>query len=155
MPPTPSAPARPRLLAALLLCLLALLTGCTTGTGGDGAADGTTTGSPTTATAPPATAATPSWAEGMATVPETRLPAEALRTLVLIDRGGPYPYARDGVVFGNFERLLPREPRGYYHEYTVPTPGSRDRGARRIVTGRDREFYYTDDHYKSFRAVLR
>ncbi|MBD0419516.1 ribonuclease N [Streptomyces sp. TRM S81-3] len=97
----------------------------------------------------------PSWAEGMATVRESELPAEARETLRLIDAGGPFPYERDGAVFGNFEGLLPRHERGYYREYTVRTPGSRDRGARRIVTGRHDETYYTDDHYDSFRAVLR
>jgi ribonuclease T1 len=88
-------------------------------------------------------------------VPESRLPAEARETLALIDRGGPFPYAKDGAVFGNFERELPARPRGYYHEYTVRTPGESDRGARRVVTGQSAEFYYTDDHYASFRAVLR
>ena len=92
---------------------------------------------------------------GTATVKLSQLPAEAQRTVALIDKGGPFPYAKDGVVFGNYEKLLPQQKRGYYHEYTVRTPGSRDRGARRIVTGRDDEIYYTDDHYKSFRAVLR
>jgi ribonuclease T1 len=91
----------------------------------------------------------------MATVPESRLPAQARTTLGLIDKGGPFPYAKDGAVFGNFERELPRQSRGYYHEYTVPTPGERDRGARRIVTGQSHETYYTDDHYESFKAVLR
>jgi guanyl-specific ribonuclease Sa len=83
------------------------------------------------------------------------LPAEAVATLGLIERGGPYPYERDGTVFQNRERRLPAQPRGYYREYTVPTPGSRDRGARRIVTGGDppEVFYYTDDHYRSFRQV--
>ncbi len=90
-----------------------------------------------------------------ATVRLSQLPAEARRTVALIDRGGPFPYAKDGVVFGNYEKLLPRQKRGFYHEYTVRTPGSRDRGARRIVTGQDGEIYYTDDHYKSFRTVLR
>ncbi|MFD4561395.1 ribonuclease domain-containing protein [Streptomyces sp. NPDC058469] len=90
-----------------------------------------------------------------ATVKLSQLPAEALRTVALIDRGGPFPYAKDGVVFGNYEKLLPQQKRGYYHEYTVRTPGSRDRGARRIVTGQDGGIYYTDDHYKSFRTVLR
>lgn len=85
----------------------------------------------------------------------SQLPAEARRTVALIDQGGPFPYAKDGVVFGNYEKLLPQQKRGYYHEYTVRTPGSRDRGARRIVTGQDGEIYYTDDHYKSFRTVLR
>jgi guanyl-specific ribonuclease Sa len=83
------------------------------------------------------------------------LPSEAVATLDLIARGGPYPYERDGTVFQNREQRLPAQPRGYYREYTVPTPGSRDRGARRIVTGGDppEVFYYTDDHYRSFREV--
>lgn len=82
-----------------------------------------------------------------------RLPPEAHQTLTLIKQGGPFPHKRDGVTFGNFERILPIKPRGYYREYTVPTPGERTRGARRIVTGRDDEFYYTDDHYRSFRRI--
>jgi ribonuclease T1 len=86
------------------------------------------------------------------------LPPQARRTLQLIRQGGPFPYARDGTVFGNRERLLPRKPRGYYTEYTVPTPHARDRGARRIVAGGERgrftEFYYTDDHYASFRRII-
>jgi guanyl-specific ribonuclease Sa len=83
------------------------------------------------------------------------LPPEAVETLQLIERGGPYPYSRDGVTFQNRERRLPERPRGYYREYTVPTPGERDRGARRIVTGGDppEVYYYTDDHYRSFREV--
>jgi guanyl-specific ribonuclease Sa len=81
------------------------------------------------------------------------LPPEAIDTLELIARGGPYPYRQDDGVFQNRERLLPPQPRGYYREYTVDTPGSRDRGARRIVTGGRPpvEYYYTDDHYRSFR----
>ncbi|MFJ7149803.1 ribonuclease domain-containing protein [Streptomyces sp. NPDC100445] len=130
-------------LTGLLLCLSVLLTGC--------ASPDAAPTDPGASTRP----STPSWAAGMATVRASRLPAEARRTLALIDRGGPFPYARDGAVFGNFEGRLPRQRRGHYHEYTVPTPGSRDRGARRIVTGQDRETYYTDDHYESFRAVLR
>lgn len=81
------------------------------------------------------------------------LPPEARATLRLIERGGPFPHKRDGVTFANRERLLPPKPRGYYHEYTVPTPGSRDRGARRIVAGEAREYYYSDDHYRSFRSI--
>jgi len=78
------------------------------------------------------------------------LPREVGRTLALIDAGGPFPYARDGVVFMNREGLLPQRPRGYWHEYTVPTPGSSDRGARRLVVGEAGEVYYSDDHYASF-----
>lgn len=83
------------------------------------------------------------------------LPAEARETLERIGRGGPFPYRQDGVVFQNREGRLPSRPRGYYHEYTVPTPGERDRGARRIITGGDppREYFYTSDHYQSFRKL--
>jgi ribonuclease T1 len=81
------------------------------------------------------------------------LPAEARQTLLVIERGGPYPHAQDGRVFGNREKQLPAKPRGYYREYTVRTPGARDRGARRIVRGEAGELYYTDDHYRSFRRV--
>ena len=81
------------------------------------------------------------------------LPAEARSTIALILRGGPFPHRQDGSVFGNRERRLPRREHGYYREYTVPTPGLSHRGARRIVTGGDppREWYYSDDHYDSFR----
>ncbi len=87
------------------------------------------------------------------------LPAEARATLALIKAGGPFPHARDGSVFGNREKLLPPRQRGYYREYTVRTPGSRDRGGRRIVAGAagdaraSGEYYYTDDHYNSFRRI--
>lgn len=81
------------------------------------------------------------------------LPAEARATLALIEQGGPFPYSRDGVVFGNFEKRLPSRPRGYYREYTVPTPGVRNRGARRIVAGQRGERYYTDDHYRTFQWI--
>jgi ribonuclease T1 len=81
------------------------------------------------------------------------LPLEARETLNLIRQGGPFPYAKDGAVFGNREGLLPQKPRGYYHEYTVNTPGARDRGARRIISGAGGELYYTDDHYRSFRRI--
>lgn len=85
------------------------------------------------------------------------LPAEARSMLALIHAGGPFKYRRDGVVFGNRERLLPPEPRGYYHEYTVGTPGAHNRGARRIVCGGAKDApvacFYTDDHYVSFRRI--
>jgi ribonuclease T1 len=81
------------------------------------------------------------------------LPTEARTTLQLINQGGPFPYQRDGAVFGNFERRLPPKKRGYYREFTVPTPGRRDRGARRIVAGENGECYYTDDHYRTFRKI--
>lgn len=82
------------------------------------------------------------------------LPREARETIALIRKGGPFPYAKDGTAFGNRERILPQRERGYYREYTVRTPGARDRGARRIVAGRVGELYYTEDHYRSFRRVI-
>jgi ribonuclease T1 len=82
------------------------------------------------------------------------LPEEARHTVTLIEAGGPFPYDRDGDVFENRERLLPREPTGYYHEYTVPTPGAGDRGARRIITGGGSEMYWTEDHYRTFERIV-
>ncbi|MGI0486155.1 ribonuclease domain-containing protein [Pantanalinema rosaneae CENA516] len=87
------------------------------------------------------------------TVSVSQLPPEARKTIQLIKQGGPFPYRKDGTVFGNREGKLPAAPSGYYREYTVPTPGSPDRGARRIVTGQKGEFYYTKDHYRSFVRV--
>lgn len=81
------------------------------------------------------------------------LPLEANETLRLIRQGGTFPYPRDGVVFGNYEKRLPKKQRGYYHEYTVKTPGARNRGARRIVCGQPAECYYSDDHYQSFKLI--
>jgi guanyl-specific ribonuclease Sa len=83
------------------------------------------------------------------------LPREATATLLAIERGGPFPYERDGVVFENRERVLPQRPRGYYREYTVTMPGASRRGARRIVTGGTppEAYYYTDDHYRTFHRV--
>ena len=83
------------------------------------------------------------------------LPDEAVTTIGLIDRGGPFDYDQDGSTFGNFEGLLPDQPRGYYAEYTVKTPGSADRGARRIVAGDRGELFWTADHYDSFARVRR
>lgn len=130
-----------RLLAQLLLVALVI---CVAACGRDGPVP------------PGRPVATPS-----AEVALDALPPQAQQTLALIRRGGPFPYRRDGTVFGNRERLLPRQPGGYYTEYTVPTPGSRDRGARRIVAGKGAsgdpatsgEYYYTDDHYQSFRRI--
>ncbi|WBQ02618.1 ribonuclease domain-containing protein [Kribbella sp. CA-293567] len=90
---------------------------------------------------------------GLPYVAVADLPKEGQQTLELIDKGGPYPYGKDGATFGNFEKILPKQNRGYYREFTVKTPGERDRGARRIVTGQGDERYYTDDHYKSFRRI--
>ncbi|MFD7789425.1 ribonuclease domain-containing protein [Streptomyces nojiriensis] len=133
-----------RLLGALFLC--AALVGAV-GCGGQKPAPA--------AAASASAAAVPGWAKGMATVRADGLPQQARDVLALIDKGGPYAYRQDGTVFGNFEKALPKQKRGYYHEYTVRTPGERDRGARRIVTGDGGEFFYTDDHYDTFKAVLR
>ena len=106
-------------------------------------------------TAPPAVAAGDGGAPATAARYPEFLPPEAVATVEQIRRGGPFRYERDGSVFQNRERRLPDRPRGYYREYTVETPGARDRGARRIVTGGDPPvvYYYTDDHYGSFRTV--
>ncbi|APE20448.1 MULTISPECIES: ribonuclease domain-containing protein [Streptomyces] len=141
-----------RVLLALVLCVL--VAGCSSASGGaEPGASGRTTAATATATAP-ADAAAPTGTSGLPTVRAADLPPEARRTLALIEQGGPFPYAKDGSVFSNFERVLPREKRGYYREYTVRTPGERDRGARRIVTGRGGEIYWTDDHYETFREVI-
>lgn len=136
----------------------------TTGT----AAGGTSSGSrPPTASLTPTAGRTPTAgptagrtattrpapSDGLDTVRAAELPSEARRVLRLIDAGGPFPYPQDGGVFGNFERLLPAHQRGWYREYTVPTPGERDRGARRIIAGQDGTHYYTADHYDSFARV--
>lgn len=83
----------------------------------------------------------------------TELPAEARDTLQVIKQGGPFAYPRDGVMFKNYERILPKQPRGYYREYTVKTPGARNRGARRIVCGPLPECYYSPDHYRTFKRI--
>lgn len=106
------------------------------------------------ATPRPVTPNRPAQINGFDTIAFSELPSEALDTLDLIRKGGPFPYRQDGAIFQNRERLLPRKPKGYYHEYTVETPGSDDRGARRIITGNDGELYYTDDHYDSFKVIL-
>ncbi|MCB0160760.1 MAG: hypothetical protein KDD83_21655 [Caldilineaceae bacterium] len=91
---------------------------------------------------------------GVETIALAELPPEALETIVLIAKGGPFPYSKDGSTFFNREGILPSMPEGYYREYTVETPGSDDRGARRIVGGEEGELYYTDDHYNSFSWIV-
>ncbi|QIG45799.1 ribonuclease [Nocardioides anomalus] len=133
-------------------------------TGGDGdddrapdrGAEGVTSTVPATSDGPgdPAPSVDPE--SGLPFVAERALPPEAQETLDRIDAGGPFPYPdKDGSTFGNFEGLLPAHERGYYAEYTVPTPGSRDRGARRVIAGDGGEYYWTADHYESFARILR
>lgn len=142
---------RALLLAAAIviiaLLVVLLVDRCSVGT----TSAGPGTGGPT-ADAPGSTTTPRS---GLATVAASVLPVEARTTLALIDKGGPFPYAQDNTVFGNFEGLLPARPSGYYHEYTVPTPGLRNRGTRRLVVGQRGDTYYTGDHYETFRQVLR
>ncbi|MDD5384958.1 MAG: ribonuclease [Gallionella sp.] len=90
---------------------------------------------------------------GLPVIAVAELPAEARDTLRAIKQGGPFAYPRDGVAFKNYERILPQQSRGYYHEYTVKTPGARNRGARRIVCGKPVECYYTADHYQTFKRI--
>jgi ribonuclease T1 len=97
--------------------------------------------------------ARPSGEEEPAVIRVEELPREARETLALIRQGGPFPYRKDGIVFGNRERRLPARSSGYYREYTVPTPDARDRGARRIIAGGSGEYYYTGDHYNTFRRI--
>lgn len=131
---------------AVLAVLCGLLSGCCAPT------------QPTSSPAPPASASPSPTKAATAdgTCALSGLPPEADKTVELIQSGGPFPYPRnDGVIFGNFEGRLPKHERGYYHEYTVPTPGNKHRGKRRIVTGGaprndPPEYYYTGDHYESF-----
>jgi ribonuclease T1 len=153
--------------ALLVLVLVVVLAGLLRGGGSEGAGPGPGVASPSAApsasgrapssrpSGPPSTAARDP-ESGLRVVALASLPREAQRTVRLIDAGGPFPYAKDGATFSNREGRLPREARGWYREYTVPTPGEGDRGARRIVTGdRDRLLYYTADHYDSFVSVAR
>ncbi|MGR0161780.1 ribonuclease domain-containing protein [Paenarthrobacter nitroguajacolicus] len=119
-----------------------------------------TTPAPGSAAASPGVASSPATNPAVAnpstlpTINASQLPKEARQTLTLIAKGGPYPYDRDGVNFGNFEGLLPKKSGGFYKEYTVPTPGESDRGARRIIVGKDSAKYYTPDHYESFTFII-
>ena len=90
----------------------------------------------------------------LAAISVAELPPEARDTLRAIKQGGPFAYPRDGVVFKNYERSLPKHPHGYYREYTVKTPGSHNRGIRRIISGKLNEYYYSADHYKTFKRIL-
>jgi ribonuclease T1 len=146
---------RPGRLLVALIGLLVLLAGCSTA--GPGA-----TPTPTPTVAPVVTpdvdiavdvSVPEDWSGG--TVRLEELPPEAHETLALVAAGGPYPYRQDDGIFFNREGLLPARPSGTYREYTVETPGSPDRGARRLVIGEGRDVYWTDDHYASFRYVLR
>ena len=96
----------------------------------------------------------PSGKDAIGIIAVANLPIEARDTLHAIKQGGPFAYPRDGVVFKNYERILPAQPRGYYREYTVKTPGAHNRGTRRIISGKLNEYYYTADHYKTFKRIL-
>ena len=137
------------------LWLIALLVGCGQPASSSPAAAASSPAASVSAPLGTATAVRPSIdpLSGLPTVAAVSLPREARTVLATIAAGGPFAYAQDGVVFQNREGVLPRQRSGHYHEYTVPTPGSPDRGARRIVTGGAGEQYYTDDHYATFRRI--
>lgn len=122
---------------------------------GSSAAPAPSTGtSSASSTARPANAKLPGADSGLPVKALSALPTQATDTWKLIEKGGPYPYPRnDGVVFENREKALPRKQSGYYHEFTVKTPGSPDRGARRLITGQAQELYFTENHYASFVVV--
>ena len=148
---------RARLVTVVLAVFALLVTGCSTGV-----AEKTSTPSvaastavnDSAASAPDASLAPTTATSSLPTVRVSQLPPQAVTTLELIEEGGPFPYERDGVTFQNREGILPSRPQGFYSEYTVVTPGSKDRGARRIVAGDDGSRFYTDDHYDSFREVV-
>lgn len=127
--------------------------------GGGSPTPASTAAPPASSPAPPTAAPTRSDGidpgSGLPIVSLAELPVEAADTIRLIDQGGPFPYRQDDATFENREGLLPDRPTGYYREYTVETPGSDDRGARRIVAGRDGEMYWTADHYDSFAWIAR
>ncbi|MFI9380189.1 ribonuclease domain-containing protein [Kutzneria sp. NPDC052558] len=109
---------------------------------------------PTTSSSAASAGAVPGASSGLPVKALSTLPKEAAATWKLIQQGGPYPYPKnDGVVFHNNGNVLPRNKDGYYHEYTVDTPGAKNRATRRLITGSQRELYYTDDHYDSFVVV--
>jgi ribonuclease T1 len=142
--------AQRRLLALVVPLLAVVLAACGATAAGTSAS---------VATAPASTSAAGSLAPAqpttdLRTVVVAKLPAEAVGTLRLIASDGPYPFAKDGATFSNREGLLPRHSSGWYREFTVVTPGSGDRGARRIIAGQDGSRFYTSDHYASFREVV-
>ncbi|HEY2207089.1 MAG TPA: ribonuclease domain-containing protein [Pseudonocardia sp.] len=145
--------AAPAGLLALLALLALLLAGCgLVGSGAGSGSGGVASAAGASCPAPSPTA--PGAKESHLQVRSLcALPPQAGQVWHTIDTGGKPAYSRDGIVFNNAERLLPRHDRGYYHEYTVPTPGSKDRGARRLITGQSREVYYSGDHYRSFVVV--
>ncbi|REG52382.1 ribonuclease T1 [Paraburkholderia sp. BL6669N2] len=140
-----------------IVALSAILGGC--GKGGSQNATEASGASASAAPAQPAQGAsgTTVASGALGTVTKTQLPGEAAETLRLIKAGGPFPFSEDGVVFRNSAALLPQHPRGYYHTYTVRTPGTTDRGQRRIICGGPRkqtgDCYYTDDYYVSFKRI--
>lgn len=140
----------PLLIIVLVVGLWWVANRDTSGSDGDPGARGTSTTQPS-GTAYPSDQNTPD--SGLDTIAESKLPKEAKEVLGLIRAGGPYKYDQDDKTFQNREGILPQQKRGYYREYTVETPGSDDRGARRIVAGRDGDKYWTDDHYDSFRQI--
>ena len=115
----------------------------------------TSSGSPPAPTRPASPAAELGAPAGMPIVTLDALPTEAAATIAAIQADGPYAYRQDGATFENREGHLPAAPKGFYREYTVPTPGEDDRGARRIVTGADGSMYWTADHYDSFAWIAR
>lgn len=138
------------LLTAVALCALMWLGGCAVGVESAGARSSAQPGASAGGLAPSASDTPRS---GLPHVAVGDLPSEARDVLDAIARGGPYEYPQDDQVFFNREGRLPDQGRGYYREYTVPTPGESDRGARRLVVGRDGDVYYTPDHYRTFRQV--
>ncbi|MFJ9695468.1 ribonuclease [Kitasatospora sp. NPDC101183] len=127
----------------------------TSGTSGTSGTSSAPKPSAPKSTAPPSAAAG-TWVPAdpaLADVCRTKLPSQAQDTLGLIAKNGPYPYSRDGIVFENRESRLPKKSDGYYHEFTVVTPGSNDRGTRRVVTGGSGEQYWSADHYATFQEI--
>ena len=141
--------------------VLVLLSGCATTTvdarvpaGANDTAATSTASTEAGRTEPYADLAPAEPTTSLATITVAKLPPEGVETLELIEAGGPFPYEQDGATFSNREGILPTQPKGFYAEYTVVTPGSGDRGARRIVAGDDGSRFYTVDHYASFREVV-